>query len=247
MTTTPARRSALLLRAIAVFTWPLLAHAQEFHNPSRRPVTFGASGGAFTYVVLGDSTAAGQGGAYEHGIAVSTAVELARNRVVTMTNLAVSGARTRDVLEEQVPTAEHLRPDLVLIAVGANDVIHLTCIRSVRTNIMHIVERLLAANPNIVIVMTGSPDMGAPPRVPRILRPIASFRTKQVNRIFASVAQSTGTAFAPIAVATGPLFRRNRDLFAADHFHPNERGYATWLPTLYRALDEAIAAQTRRH
>lgn len=193
-----------------------------------------------TYLVLGDSTAAGVGGEYEQGIARATTRELERTQQVTMHNVSVSGARIRDVLDDQLPRAAHVRPDLVLLSVGANDVTHLTSVRSMRANLREIVRRLRAVNPDVAIVITGSPDMGSPPRIPRLLRGIASWRTKQVNRMFIEEANALGLTFAPIAAETGPLFRRDRSLFAADRFHPNERGYATWIPVLNRALAAAL-------
>jgi lysophospholipase L1-like esterase len=191
-------------------------------------------------VVLGDSTAAGIGGTYELGIAESTARELGRTRRVMMTNLAVSGARLRDVLEVQLPVAESLHPDLILLSAGANDVTHLTGIRSMSADLETIVRRLKTANPATRIVLTGSPDMGAPPRIPWLLRPVAGCRTEQANRMFRAAVARSHLVFAPIAAATGPLFRRDRTLFADDHFHPNDRGYATWIPVLNEALARAL-------
>lgn len=193
-----------------------------------------------TYVILGDSTAAGVGGNYENGIAVATEKELGQSREVAMTNLAVSGARMKDVLRDQLPKAEELRPDLVLLSAGANDVTHLTSIRSMRNSLREIVRRLRAANPSVTIAITGSPDMGAPPRIPRLLRGLADRRTKKANRMFVEEAASLALTFAPIALETGPQFRADHSLFAADRFHPNDRGYATWIPVLNRALREAL-------
>jgi lysophospholipase L1-like esterase len=192
------------------------------------------------YLVLGDSTAAGVGGDYDRGIAVSTARTLGRDREVNLTNLAVSGARMGDVRRLQLGKAEQLHADVVLLSAGANDVTHLTCVRSMRNDLRTIVQRLTAANPNVKIVITGSPDMGAPPRIPRLLRGIASLRTKQVNRMFVAEAARLGLIFAPIAAVTGPQFRRDPSLFAEDRFHPNDRGYATWLPPLNDALGKAV-------
>ncbi len=210
---------------------------------SREAVVTG-EGAPITYAVLGDSTAAGVGGEYDQGIAMATARELGRSGRVTMHNYAVSGARTKDVLEKQLPGAEKIAADVVLLSVGANDVTHLTSVRSMRKGLREIVRRLRVANPRVAIVITGSPDMGSPPRVPRLLRGIASWRTKRVNRMFVQEAEELGLTFAPIAAETGPLFRRDRSLFAADRFHPNERGYATWIPVLNRAL--ATATQSGR-
>jgi lysophospholipase L1-like esterase len=201
--------------------------------------SFGSDGPPLRYLVLGDSTAAGVGGDYEVGIAVRTARELSRRRQVELVNLAVSGARVRDVLEDQLPAGETLRADLVLLSVGANDVTHLTRIGAMRTDLREIVRRLRASNPAIRIVITGSPDMGSPPRIPRLLRGIASLRTKAANRMFRSEAARLDLGFAPIAEETGPLFRSDRSLFASDRFHPNDRGYATWVPVLDKALASA--------
>lgn len=203
-------------------------------------MTFGSSGPALKYVVLGDSTAAGIGGTYESGIAVSTARELATRNTVVMTNFAVSGARMRDVRGRQLEAAARLAPDVVLLSAGANDVTHLTRVRSMREDLRAIVQTLTAANPDVKIVITGSPDMGSPPRIPWLLRGIASCRTKQVNRMFREEAARYQLEFAPIAEATGPLFRRDRSLFASDAFHPNDRGYATWVPVLNEALARAL-------
>ncbi|HEX7153466.1 MAG TPA: SGNH/GDSL hydrolase family protein [Thermoanaerobaculia bacterium] len=195
---------------------------------------------ALTYVILGDSTAAGVGGDYEVGIALSTTRVLERQYRVSMTNLAVSGAQFSDVRKKQLPEAEMLRPDLVLLAAGANDVTHLTPLRSIRNDFREIVKRLIAANPKVKIVITGSPDMGSPPRVPRLLRGLAFRRTTSLNRMLVAEAAPYGIVFAPIAQRTGPLFRADRSLFADDEFHPNDRGYATWLPVLEEALAQAL-------
>lgn len=206
----------------------------------RAPMTFGSSGPTLQYVVLGDSTAAGIGGTYESGIAVSTARELAKRNTVVMTNFAVTGARIRDVREGQVEAAARLRPDVVLLSVGANDVTHLTSVPSMREDLHAIVQALAAANPHVRIVATGSPDMGSPPRIPWLLRGIATCRTNQVNRMFRLESARHQLEFAPIADVTGPQFRRDRSLFASDRFHPNDRGYATWVPVLNEALARAL-------
>ncbi len=204
------------------------------------PVSFGSSGQPISYVVLGDSTAAGVGAPYDDGIAVQTAKHLALTRQVTIRNFGVSGARMRDVVEKQLLQAELVKPDLVLLSAAANDVTHLTSISKMRGRLQEVVRRLRVANPRVLIVVTGSPDMGSPPRIPWILRGIASMRTKMVNRMFRSEATKLHLVFAPIAEKTGPLFRRDRTLFDADRFHPNTRGYATWVAVLNESLGRAL-------
>ena len=225
-----------VLAVVLVFPGLTRAGAAADARWPARPSMFGSSGARLTYVVLGDSTAAGVGGNYDRGIAMATAEELGRRNQVAMTNLAVSGARIRDVRRLQLPMALTLRPDIVLLSAGANDVTHLTSVRRMQVDVRAIVQALRASNPDVKIVVTGSPDMGSPPRIPRLLRGLATFRTMQVNRMFRAEAAGLDLVFAPIAEATGPLFRRDRSLFAADRFHPNDCGYATWIPILNAAI-----------
>ncbi len=231
--------AVLSLLALPFLTMCGSTPAETFQNPSREPVHFGSSGRALTYVVLGDSTAAGQGAPYSAGIAVGTAQALAATEPVAMTNLGVSGARIRDVVNDQLGAAKQLRPDLVLLAVAANDVTHLTPVGSMRADLLRIVHGLKAANPAVLIVVTGSPDMGSPPRIPRLLRGLAAHRTESVNRMVKEIVSEEHLTFAPIAEETGPLFRRDSSLFGVDRFHPNARGYAAWISVINGALARA--------
>ena len=214
-------------------------------QPPHAPMSFGTAGPAITYVVLGDSTAAGVGAAYEDGIAVGTARHLGGRFRVTMHNFGVSGAQIEDVAEEQVDQAVRVKPDVVLISAGANDVTHLSSIPSMREDLRDIVTKLRSANPDVRIVVTGAPDMGSPPRIPWILRWLTSLRTRLVNRMVEVETASLGLEWARIAARTGPLFRADRSLFHPDRFHPNARGYATWIAVLNDALDRALDASKR--
>ena len=195
------------------------------------------------YVVLGDSTAAGQGAPYDRGIALATARHLASAHRVTLTNLAVSGARMRDVELKQVPAGVRRRPDVVLIAAGANDVTGLTPVDSVTRSLDVAVRLLRSASPGVDIVVTAAPDMGSIPRLAQPLRTVAGWRTRQLNAAIDDLATRRGLVLAPIARETGPAFLRDDGLFAIDRFHPNARGYATWVPVLTAALDEALAGR----
>lgn len=232
---------ALLLAEIVLAS---RGQREPFENPSRAPRELGQTGPELTYVVLGDSTSAGQGGEYERGIAISTARHLAaRGRRVRLVNLSVAGAQAEDVAMEQLQAAMRLRPDVVLVSVGANDVVRLSGRRTVRAAMGSIVDGLVTARCEVKIVITGAPDMGATPRFAQPLRWIAGARTKQLNQVFDLVVAERALTLAPIADVTGPLFRRDRTLFAADRFHPSDRGYGAWTPVLTRSLDAALAAQ----
>ena len=248
----PSPRTVLTGVALAAVTgigvlaaevlWALRGGAVAFAPVSPAPRAFAGPAGAppITLVVLGDSTAVGQGAAYECGIAVAAAQHLARHRPVTLRNLGVSGATWADVRAEQLPAAVQARPDVVVLAAGANDVTHLTPPGSVQRDIAHTVAALRAANPRVRVVLTGAPDMGAVPRFLPPLRWAVTWRTRQLNAAIKESAADLAVTVAPIAQRTGALFRSNRRLFAADDFHPNARGYATWNPVIAEALDRAL-------
>jgi lysophospholipase L1-like esterase len=212
-----------------------------FVNPSREPVKFGDDGPALTFVVLGDSTGAGQGAPYADGIAVACARHLAGpGRRVTLVNLAVSGAKMADVVRDQLEPAIALRPDIVLIAAGANDVTGLTRTSRVADELGSIVDGLRDRSPQLPIVVTGSPDVGSAARLAQPLRVVAGLRTGQLNTAIREVATRERLTFAPIAERTGPMFKRDPSLFSPDEYHPNARGYATWRAPLVESLDAAI-------
>ena len=212
----------------------------HFSNPSALPQHFGGPGEPLLYVVMGDSTAAGRGAPYEEGIAVQTARHLAQSRPVTLVNVAVSGAKIGDVVRDQLPAVLRLKPDLVLLAVGANDATHFTSGRNIAADLTTTLTHLAAACPGVRVVLTGSPDVGTARRFAQPLRWLAGVETVRVNAVMEPVGRQHGAIWAPIALATGPLFARDPSLFAPDRFHPNARGYATWLPTLNAALDAAM-------
>jgi lysophospholipase L1-like esterase len=214
-------------------------------QPRRAPTgieTFG-SGRSLRYLVLGDSTVVGEGGTYANGIATATARHLAGSRRVELKNLAVSGAQVSDVLREQMPRIGAFVPDVILLVAGANDVTHLTTARSLGNDLRQILDRLTALNCNVRIVVTGAPDMTTPPRIPRLLRGLAGRRTNTLNRVFREEVARYNLTFAPIADVTGPLFARDKTLFSSDRFHPNDRGYATWIAVINPALDHALETQ----
>lgn len=210
--------------------------------PPDAPRVFGnADASPLSFVVLGDSTAAGRGADYDAGIAVRASRALAdEDRRVTLVNLAVSGATLADVRAEQIDAAARARPDLVLVSAGANDVTGMRTGGAVRDDLEAIVARLRARSPAVPIVVTGSPDVGSAPRLAQPLRSVAGWRAGHINDAVAEVVRERNLVFAPIAERTGPAFRRDHGLFAADGYHPNARGYALWLPVLSEAFVRAL-------
>ena len=197
----------------------------------------GGDGPALRMVWLGDSTAAGVG-ASSADRAMPRRVARALGRPVDLTVLAVSGDRVSDVVDDQVGALAALRPDVVLVSIGANDVVHLTSNDAYRDAY----EDLVAAVPDgAQLVVLGVPDMGAPPRFAQPLRAVAGWRGRQLDRTSREVADDAGALYVDIAGETGPAMRADPGrLFAVDKYHPSDDGYALWAEAVVKVLAKEL-------
>jgi lysophospholipase L1-like esterase len=204
------------------------------------PQTFGR-GSELTYVVMGDSTSIGQGAEYEYSYAIATTEHLARRYNVTLINTGVSGAKVEDVLNDQLGQAIALKPDVVLLGIGANDTTHFTNLKQMRVSLQQIVDTFKEVNPDVRIVATRSPALDSVSRFPLVSKYILRMRTKRVNEAFDSIIKKNHLTPALIAEKTRAAFLADPSLTADDNFHPNARGYALWIPIINDALDQALA------
>ncbi len=202
---------------------------------------FGEAGPIKTVVVMGDSTGAGVG-AEVAGDAYATvlAQRLAResNTRIRLVGLAVSGARTADVLDEQVPQALDVDADVYLVAIGANDVTHLTALDSVREDTAAVVRRLRATGTPVVVA--SAPDMRAP-AFAEPLRSIVGWRGRAVTEATEEAARAEGADVVPLADRTRSFFADHPETaYSPDDFHPGPAGYARWAAAIYPELRAAL-------
>ena len=230
------RRLGLLVAAgVAGAALVLVVEVQMARSGSRLPhleLVLDRSGNGRRVVWLGDSTAAGVGASSAAGALPSQVADGLDG--VSVSVVAVSGARVADVLADQVPKVAGLHPDLILISVGANDTIHLTG----RGTFHQTYEQLVRALPaGVPVVLLGVPDMGAIPRFAQPLRAISGWRGRHIDAEVRQVAASTGAVYADIAGPTGPAFRHDPGrYFAADDFHPSDAGYGLWADAVLKVL-----------
>ena len=212
-------------------TTPALELDGSFGPEDGRPLRF---------AVLGDSTAAGLGaGSPEHAYATVLAERLgATGYRVELVAYGVSGARVRDVAEEQVPLVLGWDPDLVFIGIGANDSTHLTSLSDVETYMDRALTQLEATG--AVIVVAGPPDMRAHAWL-EPLRSIVGWRGRRVAETIETVATRHGLLTVPLAKLAGPYFASHpEDAYATDDFHPGPGGYRAWADAIYPVLKAAL-------
>lgn len=189
------------------------------------------------FVALGDSLTEGVGdpvGDGWRGWAGLLAGGLGE-RAPDFTNLAVSGAQTRDVLERQLPAALALRPDLVSVVIGVNDTLRRTFdIHAVATRLDQVYAAFTERG---AIVLTAClPDPGAMLGMPGALaRPLAR-RQQAVNTVVHALSERYGAVHLH---ASEGAWLMDRAMWSADRLHPGERGHRQLAARFHALLSDA--------
>jgi lysophospholipase L1-like esterase len=204
-----------------------------------------------SWVWLGDSLSAGVGaGSPSEAFPTQTArlVASQASREVYVRCLARPGARSADVLAEQVPAAMKLLAPgaTVIVAVGCNDTLRGVRPKMFRANYRSILDSLRETGATVVAV--GVPDMGAMMAVmAQPLRFVVGRYARYLDRIVRDAASESGVLYATIAGGASSNEWRcagARSLLWEDRWHPNGDGYRAWANTVAAQLstrDEVVA------
>jgi lysophospholipase L1-like esterase len=189
------------------------------------------------FVALGDSLTEGMGDPARggrRGWAARLAEGIAE-QPVKFTNLAVSGAQTRDVLERQTPAGLALRPDLVSVVIGVNDTLRRTF--DIHAVAAHLDEVCAAFTAQGAVLLTAClPDAGTALRLPGALaRPLAR-RQQAVNTVVHALSDRYGAVHLH---AAEELWTTDRAMWSADRLHPSERGHRQIAVRCHALLAEA--------
>ncbi|MBM6402054.1 SGNH/GDSL hydrolase family protein [Phycicoccus sonneratiae] len=194
-------------------------------------------------VVIGDSSAAGMGADHPQetvGAIVANGVAALTGRAVRVTNRAVVGAESSD-LERQLANAleDVMRPDVVLVMIGANDVTH----RIERTaSVRHLeqtVRRIRALGSEVVVGTC--PDLGTIEPIRQPLRSLMKRWSRDLAAAQTVAVVEAGGRTVSLGDLLGPEFAASpREMFSRDQFHPSAAGYAraaaALLPSVCAAL-----------
>lgn len=154
---------------------------------------------------------------------------------VEFTNLAVSGAQTRDVLERQLAVGLALRPDLVSVVVGVNDTLRCTFdIHAVAARLDTVYGAF--AEQGAVLLTACLPDPGGTLGLPGALaRPLAR-RQRAVNAVVHALSERYGAVHLH---ASEGAWLKDRAMWSADRLHPGERGHRQLAVRFHALLAEA--------
>ncbi len=185
-----------------------------------------AAAGERVIVAFGDSLTAGLGVAPGESYPALLAERLrAEGYAYRVVNAGVSGDTTAGGLR-RVDWALRLKPDVVILVLGANDALRGQDLAAVRANLERMVDRFQSSGAKVLLAGMRLPaNYGAP-------------YGEQFRRLYEAVARRRGVAFMPFfleGVAGDPRLNQ------FDGIHPTAEGYRTVVDHLWPYLKPLLA------
>jgi lysophospholipase L1-like esterase len=144
-------------------------------------------------------------------------------------NLGVNGFTSTDLIREELPALDGLRPEFVSVLIGVNDVVQGASTAAYRANATRILDDLLRRLPASRIVTVATPDYTVTPQGAAYGDPSTqSAGIRRSNASLSELAGARGIAY----VDTYDLSLRaatDRSLLAGDGLHPSGAQYALWV------------------
>ena len=195
------------------------------------------------YLALGDSYTIGTGASHESRnfpSLLAAHVQEATRREVEVVNPAVNGFTTIDVLARELGYITDLKPDLVSVLIGVNDLVQGRRAQQYRESLIEIYNAIAATQlpagrvaaisiPNWSVVPAAR-DYGDPARVRSL--------TEQFNAVARQEAEARSFLWVDLTEvstrATG-----STGWIAADDLHPGDAQYAAWAEEIWSHLRDS--------
>lgn len=186
---------------------------------------------AVKIVALGDSTVQGIGGLLPSNSFVGRIGNYAHHltgRPVALYNFSLTGGKVSDVLNAQLAKARSIaNPDLILIAIGPNDLTGNTSLANYIKEYQQVLEALPA---NKVVIATIPP-------IER--RSISETNVQTWNEALRALAAQTHVSIADVHAQIYPR-RNNPFLYGGDFFHPSTYAYRFWAVAFEPAVKDIL-------
>ena len=197
---------------------PIAAAAQNRPEPNREVHIF----------ALGDSLTAGFGLPRELGFVPQLEAHLRRHGVpARLTNAGVSGDTAAQGLQRLAWTLDGLprRPDLAIVALGANDMLRGLPVAQTRSALDAILTELERREVKLLVAgMIAAPNLGPD-------------YAREFNPMFAQLARAHGATFHPFFLEG---IAGDRALNQADGLHPNFQGVKRMVSAITPRVIEAL-------
>jgi lysophospholipase L1-like esterase len=184
---------------------------------------------------MGDSTAVGTGAGSKGSTAAWFAEAYPNSQI---RNISKNGWRLKDLLEHFSPEKEE-KVDLIVIQIGANDIIKFTKYKTIAEELSTLIQKAKRLSPNIVVLHSG--NVGLAPIFSWPFTAIYTERSKKVRSIYKDLAPKEGFVYVD-------LFQNRKDdilsndtnrYYAFDYLHLSNEGYKIWFNAIQESMTEA--------
>ena len=237
----------LLIYTIAIPVWPMFW--ANYYSPTKPPANLGiiynkSNSGTLTSnpksifrsVVIGDSTALGQGTdsvKKSFGYQYLESKKELKNQNWSFENRAISGAKISEVLERQM---DFEPVDLVMVSIGANDVTGNTKPTDFEKSAINLANKLKTQAKQVIWL--NLPDFVTSPILLPPLNYYLSQKERELNKILENIVPKAGYQLVDVYNQAREPYAKEPDLhFGADKYHPSELGYAVWVKIIQRKLE----------
>jgi lysophospholipase L1-like esterase len=191
------------------------------------------------YVALGDS--------YTIGTSVAAAESWPSQLVKRLPeldlvgNIAVNGFSSDDVITEELPQLDRLRPELVTILIGVNDVVQRVSDLQYAGNVAVILEELLTRLPPERIIGIATPDYTLTPQGAAFGEPDQqSDAIVRFNAILREACDARRIRFVPGVFEISQAVLEDPSLVAGDGLHPSGSQYSLWADAIAPVVSELL-------
>jgi len=190
--------------------------------------------GDYRYLAIGDSFTIGTNQPESLNYPTQLVAMLRkRGDSVRFTNVAVNGYSTREVIAEELAAIDTVKPNLITVAIGANDLVREKKPEVYRARLKEIFARLAKTKARILVLP--QPDWSQAP-IAEGFGPRDALRAKieAYNSVLAEEAKRVGATY----VECWPLMKTQgaAGWWSDDGLHPTAKAYTGWATVLLEQL-----------
>ena len=186
------------------------------------------------FLALGDSFTIGTGTTPDRSFpAVLARLWTEGGRAVVLSNPAVNGYTTDDLLQYELALVVSFRPTLITLLIGANDIVQGSSDDRYRGQLRSIHQMIRSDAPDARVIALPQPDWSLSPAGSGFGEPAAIAR--KIER-FNEIARNEAERAHSVWIDLFPLMREQgrKRMVAADGLHPSAEAYDEWAQALAR-------------
>lgn len=204
------------------------------------------------YVALGDSYTIGTSVSVDARwpnqlvAALAASGSSGSTRLDLIANLGVNGYTSRDVIDVELPQLASLQPEFITLLIGVNDVVQGVPTEIYRTNIVRILDDLVARVGAARVLVVTTPDYTVTPAGADYGDPVQQAAgIRENNTILTTLATARGIVAVDIydiSLGAGS----DRSLVADDGLHPSGAQYARWVERIAAAAHALLGTPAQQ-